>query len=542
MINIKPIELLLLSMLLISSLLTITAKADEQRPNILFLLTDDMAYWATGYQNSEFLTPQIDELAQQGVTFSNHYNTTSICMASRATIMTGLLEYRTGTNFMHGSMQSDIFETSYPILLKKAGYLTGFVGKFGFETPPLNPEKLPADYQNLPVDKFDFWAGGKGQLDYTTANNYYLKQYAKRYPHVTQANGAAAIDFIREAHKQNKPFNLSVSFKAPHAPVRPDPQFSSLFEGREYSKPANYWRDKGKHLALQAKLGRQYLTEDGFGFAPDTFNQRMADYNQQIYGVDVVLGRLRAELDKLGMTDNTVIIFTADNGYQNGNYGFSRKVLPYEESVKVPLIIYDPRPNKMQAGSQTEALTANTDFVPTILELAGIKPDKHLDGVSLLEVLRHPSQTVHQFVPLLNVWGSAPTHYLGVVTPKWKYIYWPYAEGISESEELFDLSQNMPEMRNLVRNKNYVTPLHTLHNLYDLQVKNWQHDAIHVNGYVNYATIFDRNIAWKQKKSYFESSFIHDYQQYFKQYQQDPEEFEKTFGITLPKPMEDPSN
>jgi arylsulfatase A-like enzyme len=134
--------LLLLLMTIFSN--TLMASSESKKPNIIFLMTDDQAYWAVGYDNPEFVTPEIDKLADDGVVFNKHYNTTAICMGSRANVMTGMLEYKTGTNFLHGDMTTAIFDKSYPVLLRNAGYYTGFVGKFGFHSPPITVDGLPA--------------------------------------------------------------------------------------------------------------------------------------------------------------------------------------------------------------------------------------------------------------------------------------------------------------------------------------------------------------------------------------------------------------
>tara|TARA_R110000744_G_scaffold47804_6_gene104958 strand:+ start:1903 stop:3498 length:1596 start_codon:yes stop_codon:yes gene_type:complete len=506
------------------------AVAMADKPNIIFLLTDDQASWSVGYNNPEFLTPEIDKLAKQGIRFTRHYNTTAICMASRANIMTGKHEYKTGTNFMHGHMSREIFADSYPMLLKKAGYYTGFVGKFGFETPPDNTEGLPKGYNNLPVDLFDVWYGGKGQTSFKTTKNHYIKKFANQYPHATLANGAAAIDFINQAKSKDKPFMLSVSFKAPHAPVEPDPKFDALFSKRQYSYPDNYWRDKGEHLSLQAKLGRQYLTKNGFGFAPETYNRRMADYNQQIYGVDVAIGQIRKRLKQLDLADNTVIIFSSDNGYFNGNHGFSRKVLPYEESVTSPMLVLDPR-NIKAYNQKVNHLTANIDIAPTILSLAGISRPKAMDGKDILELIKEDHADNHHFLPLINVWGSAPAQALSVVTQRWKYIYWFYGEGVKPAEELFDLTNDAGEMNNVANDANHKLILSQMRANYDQQVVMWRNNSVNFNGYKQYALLFDRNLSWQDKESLIEPKFMEAYKKLLAPYYKNKTQFIESFGL-----------
>ncbi len=504
--------------------------AFQDKPNIIFLLTDDQASWSVGYNNPEFLTPEIDKLAQQGVRFTRHYNTTAICMASRANIMTGKHEYKTGTNFMHGNMTREIFADSYPILLKQAGYYTGFVGKFGFETPPKETKGLPKGYQNLPVDLFDVWYGGKKQTSFNTSKNHYIKKFANKYPHSTMANGAAAIEFIELAHEKKQPFMLSVSFKAPHAPVEPDPQFDELFIGRKYSQPENYWRSNGEHLALQAKLGRQYLTKDGFGFAPETYNRRMAQYNQQIYGVDVAIGQIRKRLKQLDLADNTVIIFSSDNGYFNGNHGFSRKVLPYEESVSSPMVIFDPRKH-VTHSLLIQQLTANIDIAPTILSLAGVSSPKEMDGKDIMALIKENTAENHHYLPLINVWGAAPAQALSVVTQKWKYIYWFYGDGVKPTEELFDLTNDAGEMKNIADPEKYKSTLLAMRSYYDQQVALWRDSAVDFNNYNNYAILFDRHIGWSEKEQLIEPKFMKAYKKLLAPYYKNKAQFIESFGL-----------
>jgi len=183
----------------------------------VLLLTDDQSYRSVGYSgNAQVRTPQLDRLAAQGVVFDAAYDTTAICMASRAQVMAGMYEYKTGCNFSHGPLSTDKWTQSYPVLLRRAGYYTGFVGKFGFSVKPNADD--PSNYHNnedLPMDSFDEWYGWPGQGSYKTSDNEFVARYAEKYPHVTRACGAASQDFIKNAKQKDQPFCLSVSFKAP---------------------------------------------------------------------------------------------------------------------------------------------------------------------------------------------------------------------------------------------------------------------------------------------------------------------------------------
>ena len=385
--------------LFILSCLTSTAFAAE-KPNIVFLFADDQNTLSVGcYGNDEVQTPNMDQLAKDGMVFDRHYNTTAICMGSRANVMTGMYEYKTGTNFSHGNMTPAIWENSYPILLRNAGYFTAFAGKFGFEV----------DGKGFDCGSdFDMWGGGPIQTFYETKLNESMAKYAEEYPHSTLSYGAFGRDAIREAVELEKPFCLSISFKAPHKPATPDPKFDDIYAGKTFTKPANYGRAAGEHMAPQSKMGRQYprFTQWHYDTA---YDREMAKYFQQVYAIDVAVGMIRDELEKQGVADNTVVIYTSDNGFICGSHGYGSKVLPMEESSRVPLMIYDPRHPNSGNQLRSSALTGNIDFAPTILELAGLPIPVNVDGVSLLPLLDDPTTDVREQMAFMNFYGPEPT-------------------------------------------------------------------------------------------------------------------------------------
>jgi len=207
--------------------------AADSRPNIIFLFTDDQTVGAVGcYGNKDIITPHMDKLATDGVRFRNHYNSSSICMASRVSVMTGLYKHRQGCNFSHGNLERRLFDQSYPVKLRQAGYFTGFAGKIGFV---IEGEKFETFEK-----EFDVWAGGPGQTLYETAKNQGVAQYADKYPHCSRAYGVWAQDFMKSAKQSGKPFCLSISLKAPHLPSTPDPIDLKLYESKTtFTRPLN---------------------------------------------------------------------------------------------------------------------------------------------------------------------------------------------------------------------------------------------------------------------------------------------------------------
>lgn len=466
----------------------------KTRPNIIYLMADDQNFGSVGcYGNPEVQTPNMDKLGRDGVIFDRHYNTTSICMASRANVMTGMYEYKTGTNFEHGDMKPEIWAKSYPVLLREAGYLTAFAGKFGFEIEGLQASRW------LPINDFDIWGGSPGQTDYKTAKNKSMAKYAKQYPHSTLSYGAFGQDVIKEAVKQNKPFCLSISFKAPHKPVKPDPKFKHIYAGKKFTKPENYGREAGEHLSEQSKQDRQYERFESWGYAKN-YDGVMAKYYQQIYAIDVALGMIREELDAQGITDNTVVIYTSDNGFICGSHGYGSKVLPLEESARAPLMIFDPRSPTSGKQLRSSALTGNIDFAPTILELAGLPVPENVDGVSLLPLLKDPELDVREQLSFINVFGAVATHSLTTITKEWKYTYWWYGDDQMEpTEELFHLKKDPIEMVNLAKNPEAAAMLERMRGKYDQQLQHWKDEAVSYNHYAQYGTIFDRSIDSSQK-------------------------------------------
>jgi arylsulfatase A-like enzyme len=475
----------------ISLFLLAVAESIAQKPNIIYLMADDQNVLSVGcYGNNEVRTPNMDKIGNQGLIFTKHYNTTAICMASRATVFTGMYEYKTGTNFDHGNMKPEVWKKSYPVLLREAGYLTAFAGKFGIEV----------EGQGLCENDFDIWGGAPGQSEYQTAKNTSMAKYAKEFPHSTLSYGAFGRDVIKEAVKQKKPFCLSISFKAPHLPSQPDPKFDDVYAGKTFTKPANFGREAGEHMSEQSMQGRQYTRFQEWHYDTD-YNGVMAKYYQLVYGIDVAVGMIMEELEKQGLAGNTVIIYTSDNGYICGSHGYGCKVLPMEEASRAPLMIYDPRSNVAGKKLKCSALTGNIDFAPTILELAGLPIPKNMDGKSLVQLLKKPEKGIREQMAFINAWGVVPVQSLTCLTKEWKYTYWWYGdENMKPTEELYYLANDPLEMKNLANDPHSATMLNTMRAKYDAELLKWKQEAVAYNNYRQYARLFDRSIPWEQKE------------------------------------------
>jgi arylsulfatase A-like enzyme len=475
-------------------------RAADTRSNIIFLLTDDQTIGALGcYGNKDIITPNLDKLASNGVRFANHYDTTSICMASRCSVLTGLYEYRHGCNFGHGDLERRIFAGTYPVKLRQAGYFTGFAGKIGFT---IAGEKFEAFEK-----EFDVWAGGPGQTHYKTDQNKGIAKYADKYPHCSRAYGAWAQDFLKSAKQSGKPFCMSISFKAPHLPFTPDPIDLKLYESKQtFTRPLNYGVENGKHLSPQVHTSR---AATGYREWVNDYDNTVRLYYALLTGVDAAVGLIRDELTRQGLDKNTVIIFTSDNGYNSGSHGFGDKVIPYEEGSKAPLIIFDPRLPKQHAGKVSDAITGNVDLCATLFALSGMPAPEGIDGKSLLPLLTNPAGRVREWLPLFNFWGQQSAQSMAVVSSEWKYIYWYYgggarkrstADGMKPTEELFHLAKDRIEMANVASDSQLAAQLAAARNAYDAELAAMKAKVIKGHGHEPYPVLFDRTSSWATKE------------------------------------------
>jgi arylsulfatase A-like enzyme len=244
---------------------------------------------------------------------------------------------------------------------------------------------------------------------------------------------------------------------------------------------------------MQSRQGRQYARFTEWKYDRD-YDVQMATYHQQVYGIDAAVGMIREALSANGVANNTIVIYTSDNGFLCGSHGYGSKVLPYEESARVPLIMFDPRHTNSGKQLRCRALTGNIDFAPTILELAGLDIPAGMDGRSLLSLYDDPAGDIRESLALINVWGPVPVHSLGVVTKDWKYIYWPHSdEGFVPTEELYHTADDPLERTNLIADKTVLSHLNEMRSVYSGAVRHWRSEAVPYHNYQPFADLFDRD-------------------------------------------------
>lgn len=402
------------------------------RPNIVFLLADDLRWNALGCMGNRIVqTPNIDGLAKRGVLFRNAFVTTSICAVSRASILTGQYARRHKINDFKTDLTPEQFARTYVALLRAAGYRVGFIGKYGVGT-------------NLPAAAFDYWRGFPGQGSYFTK---------KETVHLTRRMGDQALEFLK-AQDRKTPFCLSVSFKAPHAMDRaarefpPDPRDEKLYEG--VTVPVPKTADEKYFKALpefvqksegHARWKLRYAT-------PEQYQKTVRDYYRLVTGIDREVGRILAALEQLGLSENTIVIFSSDNGFFLGERGMADKWLMYEESIRVPLIVFDPRLPPAQRGRTVDALALNIDLAPTMLDYAGLAAPAAMQGRSLRPLVagQKSAWRTDWFYEHLTLPKIIPPSE-GVRSERWTYLRWLSAQ--PAIEELYDLQADPQQEHNL---------------------------------------------------------------------------------------------
>ena len=428
------------------------ATSPPQKPNIIFILTDDQRFDSLGYAGNDMIhTPEMDRLAREGVYFENALVTTPICSASRASIFSGRYERAHRYTFGPDPLRPEFVEDSYPNLLKKAGYYSGFIGKFGVNIP--DSESLFDEYDSFYVQ------------DEEDRPGYYNvdKKLDGETVHLTRYAGQKALEFIETA-PSDKPFVLSLSFNAPHAHDESEQQY--------------FWQDEVAHLYQDmtmpdpAQGSDEYFdrlpeaVRNGFNRArwfwrydtPEKYQHSVKGYFRMLAGIDLEIAKIRNKLVAEGLDDNTVIIFMGDNGYFLGERQLAGKWLMYDRSIRVPLMIYDPRVKQHRDISD---MALNIDVTATILDLAGVAVPVGYHGESLVPIITGESDSLSRNAVLIeHLWefeNIPPSE--GVRTDEWKYFR--YVEDYS-IEELYNLREDPEETINLANETDHQERLESL--------------------------------------------------------------------------------
>jgi len=469
-----------------------SSSAVKNKPNILFIMTDDHAFQAIGaYGSTINKTPNIDRIANEGMRFDRSYVSNSICSPSRAVTLTGKLSHLNSV-----TDNIDVFDNkqvTYPKLLQENGYQTAVIGKWHLKSAPTG---------------FDFWQVLPDQGHYYDPEFLTAEGKIKEEGYVTDVITKRSIDYLKNKRDKSKPFMLMYQHKAPHRQWWPDQEELSALSTKHYPEPESLFDDYqnrgraakeaemriGDHMALSAdnKIHPDVLNKAGYSEFMDWYEEAylerynrlskeqqlawdkvywpinadfadkkpqgkaltqwkyqryLQDYIATIDSVDRNIGELLNYLDESGLAENTLVIYTSDQGFYLGEHGWFDKRLMYEESFRTPLIIRWP--NHIVPGSNNKNLVQNIDYAPTMLAIADVDIPKEMQGKSLVPLLSQ--QKVQWRDALYYHYYEYPSihmvkrHY-GVRTERYKLIHFYYD---IDEWELYDLQQDPQEMNNV---------------------------------------------------------------------------------------------
>ena len=434
-----------------------------KRPNIVYIMADDHAAHAISAYGSKIIqTPNIDKLAKQGMLLKNCFCTNSICVPSRGVLLTGQHSHMTGIKTLADSL--DPARPNSGKMMKAGGYQTAMIGKWHLVKEPSG---------------FDYWNILPGQGVYDNPVFIEMGKRSTRQGYCTDLIADYSIDWIKKRDK-TKPFFLLCHHKAPHRPWDPDAKHKAKWETREIPEPDNLY-DKWENRSNAAKNTKLRVGQDSTkrdmktDIPPDlkgdalrkwAYQRYMRDYLACVESVDDNVGRVLDALDAEGIADNTVVIYTSDQGFFLGDHGYFDKRFMYEESLRMPFLVRYPP--EIKAGSVTDAMCLNLDFAETFLDFAGEKIPADMQGRSLRPVFAGKTPKNWRKSMYYRYWmhladHNVPAHY-GVRTHRYKLIYY-YGDPLGSSGslpekttpewEMFDLQKDPREMRNVYADPAY---------------------------------------------------------------------------------------
>ena len=451
------------------------------KPNILFIFTDDHCQQAlSAYDDRRIVTPNMDRIAREGMRFDRCYVTNSICGPSRAVIQTGKYSHLNG--FIRNGNRFDGSQQTFPKLLQKGGYQTAIIGKWHLATTPQGYDyydvlKGQGPYYNPPM----ITAGPDGNPVTKPHTGY-----------TTDIITEKALAWLKEKRDPNQPFMLMYQHKAPHRNWQPGPKYLNWLDDVEISEPETLWDDYGGRTSAasrQTMTIREHLNEsdlklktprnlneeqlrawnaayakknEAYLSARDSMTEEeiikwkyqryVKDYLRCVKSVDDGIGELLKYLDATGLAEDTVVIYSSDQGWYLGEHGWFDKRWMYEESLKTPLLV--KWPGVIQPGSTNTDIVSNLDFAETFLDVAGVAIPSDMQGKSLVPLLKGNTPEDWRKTFYYHYYENPGAHnvarHYGVTDGKHKLIHYYALEGQPRNDwELFDLKDDPNELANM---------------------------------------------------------------------------------------------
>lgn len=431
-------------LLLVSLTASACAQQEAEKPNIIYILTDDQRYDELGILNPLLETPNMDAIASEGIHFRNAFVTTALCSPSRATILTGQYANTHGVVDNNAPIrEGTIFFPSY---LQDAGYKTGFFGKWHMGGEGDDPKP-----------GFDKWVSFAGQGNYypiTESGDVAILnvdgEHVEQKGYITDELTDYVIEWL-DTINHEEPFFLYFSHKAVHANFEPAERHKNQYDGKHVKLPDNMADTpenyKGKPRWVKDQRSSWHGVDFPYHSTLDVGQYKM-EYHRTLSAVDDSIGRVQKWLEENGLAENTIIMLMGDNGFMFGEHGLIDKRNAYEESMRVPLIAIGPG---FEGGKVVNEVVANLDIAPTILDIAGIDSPDHFQGRSFRKLANGEPMTepwnnefAYEYFWEYN-FPQTPTTF-AVRTDKYKLIQY---HGVWDREELYDIVNDPQEMTNL---------------------------------------------------------------------------------------------
>ena len=452
-----------------------TAPETAEPPNIIFIFTDDHTTRAlSAYGSAVNETPHLDRIANEGMRFDQCLVTNSICAPSRAVILTGKHSHING-QLTNGQL-FDGAQQTFPKLLQEAGYQTGIVGKWHLRSQPTG---------------FDYWQVLIGQGPYYNPRFLVPNDTVQIEGYTTNIITDLALDWLESGRNPDQPFMLMYQHKAPHRGWHPGPDHYEMYADEEIPEPPTLFDDYSGRASPAAEQGMtiaRHLTVGDLKLQPPgsmneaqierwrevydprneafhaaglegddltrwKYQRYVKEYLRTVAGVDDNVGRLLDYLDESGLSENTVVIYSSDQGWYLGEHGWYDKRWMYEESLLTPLLVRWP--GQIEPGSVSAAMVSNLDFASTFLDLAGVEPPADLQGRSLKPIFQggvpEDWRTSHYYHYYEYPGYHCVERHYGVRTSQYKLIYF-YTR---DEWELFDLEADPMELNSVYADEAY---------------------------------------------------------------------------------------
>lgn len=425
-----------------------TPKREGVKPrNIVFILTDDHRYDAMGFAGHPFLeTPHLDSIAKNGVHLKNAFVTTSLCSPSRASILTGLYTHKHRViDNQRLVPEGTIF---FPQYLQRSGYETAYIGKWHM-----------GGKHDDPRPGFNHWISFKGQGQYLSPSpDYTLNvngERVKQKGYITDELTDYAVDWLDQQTKSDKPFCLYLSHKAVHANFTPAERHAGRYKDADLS-----FLPRGENIKAENDAPRwvrdQRNSWHGIDFSYHSdkgLDYLYRRYCESVLAVDDGVGRVMEQLKKMGIHDETLVIYMGDNGFMWGEHGLIDKRVSYEESIRVPMMMQCP--DLYEGDKVIEHVIGNIDIGPTILHAAGLETPEYMDGKSFLELPNKPDMDWREYFLYVYYWEKnfpqSPTQF-ALRGNQYKFITY---YGLWDVDELYDLRSDPGETKNLINDPKF---------------------------------------------------------------------------------------